>query len=465
MFIAQQFLFSCSVTKIENILKNNNATLSIEQLKRILDKDSGLVKIYMDEYKKNRGRDFNDWDFLSYLTWKYPNLYFEFVSNLKFNVKLGRRTTKKILKMNKAEVLKDVEKIEHQFNLATVIREVRNFHEEYFYKFFPSDMNYIPYYTNQRCLNRFLGKYPVKKRWNVLSNVFKKVYNDDIINHLELFGQEMANMFPAEIKLKWAEIKFKETDDVMYTKYFEPKKAFELIKERINVTSDIVTRNNLLKNLISFCRENKDYNTYEAVLKYICLRHRNEETSLRNKLLEEIGSDIDYDLATITFWKYVNELIDLMRAKGEFLPFQIICQYLTFLIKKKLPLDEAFAQYLKDIISQKLVVWHFAPQWRKEPAIKAEIMKHLMTCLQVIDIESNKKKLSAGLMKKVVEFNLEHKDMSIDLKESPVILGYIMEIVAKKQVSDVDDMIFFENLIINDYSKGSPKPLRVSYKF
>ncbi|XP_066146966.1 uncharacterized protein [Euwallacea fornicatus] len=461
LFIAQQFLFSCSPAKIISILQKNPITLSVEQLKRILAKDSSIVKIYLEEYEKNTGKKYQNKGFLNYLPKNYPNLYFDFAHYLRDEVKIGRQTTKVVLKLNQDEVLKDVSKIANNFNISTITRDVRDFDTQYLHNLFPQKISTLNCFYSPHELQIYLSKYPQKKRWSVFTSAFNKAYKDDVLNHLKYLPENFVPMFPEEVKLKWVELMYAENPEYQYIKYMPFVKAFPLVKDIVNVTSSSYDRCFLLEGLIELCHKNKNYKYYEEVLKYICVRHRNEDMYTRNQLLLAIKRNMDPELVTEGFWKHIMDLVELSKVKGEKLNINIRVGYIIFLLKKRLPADEAVLQFIKDHVTMQLNRGNYLNDIvEKDPDIMQQVVLLLDKHACSVENLKNRKKFLIELLKEFIKFNLKHEEHWVDLNECGNTSEVVQDILSKEKF-DAEDANCVKFYILYNYSKGSQKPFVV----
>ncbi|CAG9772568.1 unnamed protein product [Ceutorhynchus assimilis] len=469
IFLAQQFLFGCTSVKISEIFQTHKITLSIEQLKRILAKDSNLVKTYFDEYKKNHGRMFgstadntDNGDFLSYLVWKYPHLYSEFMTYLDCPLNAGRLTTKALLKTNEKDILENTEQLPKRFHIGVVTRNVKDFHKEYLHKYFPKKIDEINDWNLKTKIEKFLNKYPKKIRWNVFSEAFQRAYDTDVLDHLEILNEHFMLSAPINVRAKWAVIKYKKSDDTKFLKFFDkPKEAIALLKDKINVTSDRKKRCAFVQDMMKVCSFNKDYETYEEVLKYVLSRHKNEDTYTCQEFFSTIVEDIDYELSTEGFCKCLNDFVELSRAKGDHLPYRNMSQYITFLIKKNLPYEKTVEQFFTNSLKQKYVLESNLNYFDDDFEVKRVLMIHMANKLAPALVGKQRKEIATWLLKEIFDFNQKYNDFWIDLNEVPIFTEYLQEIFAKKNVSDDDDVTFIEKLILNNFGLYDRMPVKV----
>ncbi|KAL1513905.1 hypothetical protein ABEB36_003244 [Hypothenemus hampei] len=444
--VAKVILFGCSFQKITDTFRNNELILTVEQLKRLLERDPNLVKNYLDEYQKNTKTKFNNNNFLKYIVWKHPNLYFEFKPFFNTNITLGRQTTKRILEIDQEKALEDLNK-NIRLNIPIVTRKIKNFDTNILSKFFPAKKEKIGSYPDYIDVNLYLKSYPYKLRWNVLVKAFERTYNDKILNnidHLEYF----ESIFPKDVSQQFAKKQYEKTRNINYIYKYDFVEAFSIVKERINLTSNIAVRIDILKYLVIMCYSNKDYEAYEQVLQYIALRHRNDNLL---EIMIIIKERIDYDLSTEQFWKTLNNLIDFYRIKySNDINISHFPQYLVFCIKKNLPVENALAQYIKD--AAKDIDWSLNNF--RDPEIKASIIALLIA----EPIECN-----MSLFKTIVKFNVENRNYWINLNKSPVIVDFIKNTLTRKQF-DINDIIVLKYLLQYNYTQSLPENFLKAYE-
>lgn len=366
----------------------------------------------MESYKKHFGHDFHNYRFLSYVAARRPQLYFELGMQHIDHVKVGRQTTKSLLRLNKDEALKNEKTVLARLNNSVVARQVQ---EEHLHK-------YLPQKLSSPTLLEFLKKFPHKKRMSILSVVFQKMYNDNILNNLGLFGNSLAAVFPKNVRKTWAQLRFEQTNDFALIIHFESQDGFRLIKKQIEVTADKGTRCDLLGYLIEMCHANKDYHCYEKVLRYIGTRHRNEESFIRHRILQKIAELIDDDLTTDGFWDAAKDLAQLALVKGDS-PSELLAKHLIYLYDRKLPIEEDLTLFISDTHTE----WN---HFDRQPVIKRHILDKSLELVVAGGILQDKQpELLKILFREVVDFNTKHPDQRIELNKCPTAITCIRQLI------------------------------------
>lgn len=433
----EQILFSCSESKFLEILSKYDLNLQPEQLKRILQKNPELIKKYFEKYKDTHGKDYGNIDFLNYLCWKQPTLYFGFELNKK-QLKLGRYTTRNVLKNNQDEVIKDISIQQHKLKKSVLTRDIEDFHIKCLSKLLPEKLQDLESFRNQEILNRFISTYPKKKRFEIMSQVFKIKYNKNLEDHLQLFNRDFAWVFPENIRHKWASLMYTQKNDSVYLSYYPPKLGFEIIKEKLNLTSNARQRSTYLNQLIPLCYINKDYATYEEVLKYISIRHRNDGLE---DVLRYIYNNSDPELFTANHWKYIRELIDIETIKGRF-PINAN-PYLVYLVEKNLPLDEVLKQHMRDRFK---IINIFRLNDINKPKIESILLRKMEKLISDSP-PSERKRHAICVLKSIMSFNEDFPAFSVDLNTCENIIGFMKETCKKEEPYEDQDFSLISSLL------------------
>ncbi|XP_050308426.1 uncharacterized protein LOC126744892 isoform X6 [Anthonomus grandis grandis] len=462
--IAQQFLFSCSSEKIIETLQKNSLTLSEEQLKRFLQKDPELIKVYFHEFKKNTGRHFDDTEFIRYIVWKHPELYFELSKILQTDIKVGRRTTKSVLRLNQTDVLKEVELVQ-KFHLGAVIRNIKGSDVQILLDIFPKNIKELKYFSDQ--IKNHLKKIPKKKRFELFLHCFAQKYQVQLSDCLDKLNKQLMLYFSDKIDLvqKWSEINFKNTNDISYIEHLNPELAFQTVKDRMNFTSDKYDRSKLLHNLIKSCHFGKDYLFYKRSLNFLCYRSRNEEGSIRHQLMSTINSNLDINLTDDEFWKHINEMVEVSRAKKDVsLPFEILAKFIIYNFRKERPVDALIAQFWEDVWEDSAGSWtrlQHVSYFQTDPELHSLVLKYLAeNCFKLgKSMQRNlveDKSLISNLLDKIIKFNDDPKNKywSVDLDQCLLIKEQAQKTFTSNNMTDEDVEIGVTFIGRNYLNKG-----------
>ncbi|CAG9855535.1 unnamed protein product [Phyllotreta striolata] len=423
---ASDILHNCSIEKIKLTLEENEIKLKPNQVLQLYKRNPDIFKHYLTYFKTLTKTRYSEDKVVNYVALNDPKLFLELERNELISAsKIGRRTTKTVMKVSKAEISSDIKRYSKFLNKPILVRKLSPDFKSVYRSVFPGKFSAL--FNTVRYSNwNMIKYYPKKRRWDLFFSICtEKFQNKTIKDILTSFDSEIKEYHPpSEIIHQWAKISYekRENDYETYLKYYPISSAIQLIKERINLTSDQYKRRSLIRSLLQACAENKDLNALTEVLKYISTRHRSENVSLRSEILDEITNQFDLKELNETHWYYINEQIQLLKIQNEFSYFQfcrIFERYLEFLFENKRNHDAALDDYIQLIIGNSLFRLDL-----KNPAIEKEI--HSAICARFPSfVKAGSEDSISYLITAIIKFDLDHKEHFIDLNSYPYFLKRI----------------------------------------
>ncbi|KAL3265229.1 hypothetical protein HHI36_009443 [Cryptolaemus montrouzieri] len=177
--IALVLLPGCSNEKIKDHLKKNIPSLSASQLKLLFNKDKTIIATYFEEMEKN-GENLDDYkwkSFFNYMGRMDPSFYFEIADKYKlYKRKLGRKSTKKFIDMEREKVLNKPEDYSRSLRSDALVRKLGKDFPKFYEKSLPSSIHDFRY-----CHVKNLIRYYTKnKRYELYCNAFESRYNKSL---------------------------------------------------------------------------------------------------------------------------------------------------------------------------------------------------------------------------------------------------------------------------------------------
>lgn len=258
----------CSTEKIAAVIKKYKIKLSTPQLKIIYRKDSNLIDIYLEKQRQYSEKNVFDNSFLTYLAERNPAYFWELIKKYKINenLKLGRRTTKKLISTNAQEIVNDPEKYIEHLRHETLVRKLnkQGHFKQLYYNLFPRKIEEVE--TGKALCSSLLKYYPKSDQYNLFANTFNDVMKADIWNYTSCMRDNLLGTITnVEVREAWAEARYKESGNEEYLKFYEISKAIKFIKEKINTTSSVTQRSKLVSLLAKSCSINKNLKYLEEV--------------------------------------------------------------------------------------------------------------------------------------------------------------------------------------------------------
>lgn len=367
--------------------------------------------------------------------------------------KLGRRTSKNFLRHNGSDLVNKVEFYSRFLKLDVIVRKLHGNFKEVYFQFFPKNIYNINIYS---FCYKLLKLYPRKKQWELFAETYSRAFGNNILDNLIYLSSDYLSLFPNKtIMNKWAEVHYSEKKSNDMLKYHHPNKAVPLIKEKINVMSDISERNNLVTLLLENCEKNEDLMSLEAVLKYICYRHRNEEN------IDQILYKIQHLFKLLKFnenhWNYINEMITILKLRKQldfYSAMPLIVGYIGYLISQEKPFRKELVAFINDVESS----GDYSGINLENPNIEKQIIIEILNVYQ--EVQSTNEAYKFKLINAIIDFNKKyHPEYYITLTNFPTFVTCIKLLLDKKELNYNEKYVI--NKIINYNFEFPDKPLLV----
>ncbi|XP_044255205.1 uncharacterized protein LOC123005488 [Tribolium madens] len=425
IFIAQQFITGCSPAKIRESLQVKPLRLTSTQLRILYEKDPELIDFYFTVTKDSVGRSSYK-SFFKYIFLKDRVLYD--CLKKKFNdvcVTLGRRASKKFAVVKKDEIINTPYRFEY-LDMRAVVRKLGKESLKIFYSWLPESPPDI------HSVSWLFKNFPQRYHYSLFVKSFQTHYNIQYVHHPKLINEALLKLIPDNLERAiLAKVKVDQGDDEFII-YLTTNESIPLLKEKINFTSDIYERGQLIKCLIETCRINNDINALHTVMKYFCFRHKNDEFSVHMEFINNIEYLIGFKEFTAEMWDTLNELLafHLLKYNDDPSTYQKIqtqplmslnlgtsshqkLSYLEFLFKKGEPIDNLILDYYTSGSG--------FPSWTK---YDKDFSKYFLNCIIQNLSKENLNETDAvdfnsRLIQEINYWNKAHKDDQFSFYEFP----------------------------------------------
>lgn len=418
----------------------------------LFNRNSHLLEIYIDYYYKTFNKIYCESKVTDNIAKKNPALLLQLKNQKRISVwRLGRRTTKKVFILMKDTISQEFEKYQNLLNQAVIVRRMGDEFKNVYFKIFPKRINEITPYS--RC-ETLLKYYPKNKKWELFCQTFhRKFPNKDPNEIFSLLGTCIKDLNPPKhVIIKWAEYKYQKNNDDSLLKYFQPTKAIPLIKEKINVTSDINKRENLVHLLLETCEENKDLTALAEVLKYVCFRHRNEEVAFRGNFLYKINNRFNLEELNETHWKCIHEQLNILKIQNEFQFWKFgkfLKKHLEFLVKNEDDLGEYLIEFMGFTITEKNCFMLELKNPQIERKLLIEIIRIFPDIIKTHPADLNRQS-HMTLISSIIKFSEKYPNYFIDLGECTYLKNFLNEEITKYLLNnDLDGVTNLFRLIAN----------------
>ncbi|XP_072391594.1 uncharacterized protein [Diabrotica undecimpunctata] len=450
--LAVMILHKCSPTKIKTvIIVEYDLKLNSNQVLNIYNKSEELFMFYLKHYFNSNKGKYNDEKVLKHIATKNPKLLLKLQREENILIYgIGKRTSKNIFNVANDDIIKDTDYYLRFLKNSIVIRKLGKNFETLFKNLFPNTLNSVSIYCRSCML---LTYYPKNRRWNLFNQTFIEKFNGRDLKDLLLnFNSMMKLNPPKEIIELWAEVNYKEQkgDYNNFLKYYPPSKAIPILKEKVNVTSDINGRLSLVRLMIEACSNSKDLDSLVEVLKYVCFRHRNEETTFRKQVLGSVRNNFNLEDLNENHWKYIDEQIHILRIQkklylkenGDFIE-----KHLEYLVKNGKDYKSLLIDYFKDMVIEGHSIHYSYKDLSLRKRLYIEMIELLDDVIKSVQGNTDNKHFKLDFLQTILKFCQENPEYCIKIADFPVFVQLIHESFSKN--SNFDNQIIVNVILYN----------------
>ncbi|KAJ3658700.1 hypothetical protein Zmor_010425 [Zophobas morio] len=438
IYLASPFIIGCSPEKIRQILLDYPAKLTSKQLKILYSKDPQLIDFYFTATNTSshiygytnliKFLYFNDHALFDILKNKY---------NISMLIRLGRRATKKFVMLKKDEIIKNPYKFDY-INIKAVFRKIGRDSVQLFRNALPEQF--------PGCLIDSIwpfNSFPEKYHYSLFIKIFQDHYKIRLVDYPNIISEKLLKLIPDNVERSALAKVLVDTGHDEYLKYLLIEDSVPLIKEIINVTSDIEERGKLIKYLIETCHINNSIDALLEVMKYFCFRHKNDDLDVHLQFINNIERHFDFRKFTEEMWATLNEFLAIHMLKFDecqstyekiqTMPLASInlgisvsqrLSYLEFLFKKNMAIDELIKEYFTTYLE--------FPKYRD---YDKDFEKYfLLFCINNIHETDRSENFKYLLICEINRWNSAYKEDQLSLYDFPILVHTFNSIIRSKQM-------------------------------
>lgn len=318
---ARPVLIACSVSFISHIIKTHKWELTTNEFKYLFFKNPDFIINYF----KMDHIELGCLTFLGQLLKRYPTFFFELTDMREYCPILTKKHTKMFLKHGIDRIMKNPHRYVHQMSLKCLTAKLtKERFKELFSKMWPTVLHdsFGCCFSFKDSMN-LLQYYPEKERLGLIFSTFEKLYGIKFWDCLDLVTIDILVLLSPEVRVEYARKKLEDDEDWKIDEdtnivnswrcYLPIVESIPIIKKKISMTSSVEERYRLLQQLIYTCRINADKNALLEVLKYIELRHINEQEWALLKILKRLLDDFKLQNLTLEHWQILDNLTRKLR--------------------------------------------------------------------------------------------------------------------------------------------------------
>ncbi|XP_017773000.1 PREDICTED: uncharacterized protein LOC108560074 [Nicrophorus vespilloides] len=396
---------SCTRPLIETILKETKCRIKLKHLIKLHQKFPGIIKFYfensndsIDEYKA----------LCAYLIYNDPDALDKIPCS-------GRKIFLKYFTVKEKEVIEKPSDYLKYLKIINKEMKKRGLSFDVILK------NVFPKKCDDFSLNytitSVLNMYPKHLRATAILDTYKEIYGTN-------YAESVDKHFLDIIDIKDYE-DFKKDDD--YIEYNPKEISIPLIKNKINVTSNLFERRKLLEKMIKTCKLNESNEALLEVLKYFCQRHRNDTILSRQGVLDEILHNFKISNLSEEHWHYLKEILLVFKVNNEY--YNNKFKYLEIIILRNIENDLDYMEEFKEYLE----IVKFCHFWNKITDYPEHERLLILRYPEIFDTENvnvlHEQKLQ--FLQKIFDFNRRNKSMFINPHDYPELIDLVFEHLAE----------------------------------
>ncbi|XP_044272548.1 uncharacterized protein LOC123016303 [Tribolium madens] len=339
VFFPTVFLAKCTKNKISETLRKYPIKLTTNQLKLIYAKDPELLCVYFDERVRHLGDSgfMNNDPIWVFLAQNNPQLFSKLFVKYKFEISLGRRTTKNYIKSQKSQVLAEAKSFINVLNSAAIVRKLG---PEIRFILFENGKNSQPYWSSH------LKFFPKNHQFEIFRSVYDLIHYKKFGSDIETISEEILKLIPdVEEREKYAKLLYEKSGKLDYIQYFSAQFFLQYFLEKIDfLKSD--ERARFVKLAVNCCNINNDLDTLLKICELLCNRLKNDGDSSLSFLYALCDNPKIVDQFTKIHWKFVYEIMAIEQSnRGSFYNKSFIWKkHVVFLVENGLDLRPFLAE-------------------------------------------------------------------------------------------------------------------------
>ncbi|XP_063925405.1 uncharacterized protein LOC135139199 [Zophobas morio] len=449
--LATIVLTSCSCATIENSLKNYHLTLQQRQLKSLFDKNPHLIYLYFDErVKHEENQNFLDFNpIFHYIAKKDLNVFHDLCQKYNFKTKLGKRITKKLVALKRADILSHPELYVKNLHPRCLIKQLGPDFNAVYLKLFPKKIDDSPSSESSRLLKH----YPRRAQYNLMITTYNQVFAKKLEERPHLIDEYLLEMIPdSQEREKFAKLKGGD-DTGAYLKYYSPARCLQIVKERVNFARCPFERGNYVALLVESCFIDKNYDALLEVAKFVTERFKNDSADVQQKFPQMLlWQSCDYSQLSEEHWHEIKKIMarpDLTLYNSN--TIEIFCKYIEFLTRLKKPIEQEIVDfYGKNDFAADYVAFIKDPRVQK---------RFLTTFIEIVPkvTTTNIESLDCKLLSACLKYNSQNPKETIQVLQYPRLLQSLRSVLSKKNKNE--EAALPQALEVLLCSKGSTQDL------
>ncbi|XP_055373710.1 uncharacterized protein LOC129607010 [Condylostylus longicornis] len=449
---ARPFLKHCSLDIWLDFAKNVNIFLTEDELFAVFSKRSKEILDYFKElvqYKVGSGlKNFNSNSYtrlFEKLLHIYPEEAFQLFNKTEQNFSsftASRKLTKMFIRKFNDFVISDA--TSQRYNRYNILKYLTKEQlESYLCSAFP-DHSRLGHISIPN-VNYYVGSIfkllkTNEQRLDLLKRCYKRVFGLELFDDRQNITFELMGWIDdTELRHKLAVDKFENYEYDKYLKaedwipYMKVEVSIPKLKELIHTSMQVPDRSKYLRELIRTCEINKDFKALLEVLKYFNFKHKNEQLSVRNEFINQVGYLFPKNRSNFNqeLWEEIYNIVCNFDIKSELTNYsctisaKIFVEALTYSTNDKNLFEKWFTLYEKWCTGNKC--FYTIRQF------------HNKATLELISLYINKD-AHYDLLQAYIEYNRHNKDNPIKITEYKWAMELFHEKINLCKMNTVNDL-------------------------
>jgi hypothetical protein len=424
---ARNLLVACSAQKIEDVLKGQGVVLLQSHVELLYRRHPQLFEFYVEKHQNDIEESV-----MNKIARQDVESFFKMVQTFHLRANLGKRLTRRLLTNFKERIIENADKFSVSLKIKTVVGALSEEEfKRFYFKCFPTSISTLQF-GGSSLLYNFINKLDARRYYRLLAEGLEKILKKSIYDFPDLVSESMMEAMDVDEREKWIAIKKKkgesETDLI---KFMRVSDAVPLIKNKINVTSSVHSREKLLMLLVETCKINSDMTAFAEALEYVRFRHRNDDQSVLAGFLFQVEFHIPLEKLEERHWDSINALLDLPES-ADFHDFRV--KYVEFLFRKNKLSEEQVLKFLKT----KKKIRRDCKVGDKDLQ-KLLLLKSIELAPKLMEKHEEPHFFDLAVIGSILEWNKEHAEDTISIFGHPRLVESLQESI--KQAIECDTHI------------------------
>lgn len=344
-YLAAKLLPSCHPDFILDFLATHSFKPTQKQalviIKRYPELTQDIFSIVMDKHE--------DHDFLiRHIAKCDPELFLKLNEKFKLRMRLGWRLTERFVNAHRDDVIRKPKTYYLVLHKRTIAKALNNNFRSLFVGLLP---NTLEEFTNvEAYILSILKLVPCRQKpIELWLEVFQQTYGNSFWNYPAFLSLEFVKMLPLAVRHQRLSIENRPAfvNETMWVPYLPIDKSLPFLKQKLELSSAVKTREQLVNCLVLTCKLNSDTDALLDVCSFMLSKHRNDKASVHRSFLSALLSHFELEKLSQKHWGLINEFSNLSPTENDHERHAIREAYVHYLLLNSLPAKDVLVEWIR----------------------------------------------------------------------------------------------------------------------